>query len=748
MARYLASVGRLVESLRDEQLRQLRVLHEGAAAGSEARFFIGRDRAVTLWANERGDEAVRILAAAIEEDRKGEEGLLPPGHILEALPTYGSYLEARGEFASAEKLWRAELARPYDATWLRRLFLELQDSSIRALDASAATAPGQGAVLYRAIRAEILRALEERTDESHADQLVARLVHLTRTADTKKIEGTREDLRTFAFQGLPEAIRLYQHRNCQNMVSSVGQCLRDLLGPREALAFLIARAESEPRWLLRQRNDAWSSQGWRIAEWRREAGDIGDLTPRLLAIVVREIRRDLVHRVASYRNAYDRRHHAFWAEKQEDFFRAALETLELEPDSLGRVLYVAEYVAEGLDKLDAAIDALGAYHRRHGLDGPGQWQLVGYLQRRQRFEESIELLVPMIATWPDKVEYHVALLVAYARTHRPGDLSAALEAADSHFRRAGRWTEAVIASLAWGTKESALFDAAVKYYDEAISLHRKSTRGQGDGDETLSRYYGEQAEAYAGLGKTREAVDAAAGAVVSWGRNIESRRRAQDSLLRVLRESKDLVAFSVAFEAEVAREGLDKPIVRKAMARVFLERGNATLAVQHLRAAVESGPTDSEAWRLLIEAHDKAGNRVEAAECLLRFARANGHDLALYKELGERWQALGRAADAERAYTTLAEMSASESEGRAMLAAVRSAQKRFAEAAVEWRQVVRVRSKEPTGYLGLAESLIDAGEPLEARRLIEKVLGQGWPQHFGDVHDRARRLLERIPNSR
>ena len=58
-----------------------------------------------------------------------------------------------------------------------------------------------------------------------------------------------------------------------------------------------------------------------------------------------------------------------------------------------------------------------------------------------------------------------------------------------------------------------------------------------------------------------------------------------------------------------------------------------------------------------------------------------------------------------------------------MLAEVREGQGRPADAVDQWRQVIRVRSREPGGYVGLGRALIAAGRAAEAREALEKVLG-------------------------
>ncbi|NMD19061.1 MAG: hypothetical protein GYA76_02090, partial [Verrucomicrobia bacterium] len=76
------------------------------------------------------------------------------------------------------------------------------------------------------------------------------------------------------------------------------------------------------------------------------------------------------------------------------------------------------------------------------------------------------------------------------------------------------------------------------------------------------------------LGKTKEAVDAAAGAIVSWGKRLEQRKAAVENLTRVLREAKDLPAYVASFEEALAKDKQENPTVRKALGRAFLERGD------------------------------------------------------------------------------------------------------------------------------------------------------------------------------
>ena len=103
-------------------------------------------------------------------------------------------------------------------------------------------------------------------------------------------------------------------------------------------------------------------------------------------------------------------------------------------------------------------------------------------------------------------------------------------------------------------------------------------------------------------------VDAAAGAIVSWGRDQKQRQRAVQNLQTLLRQAKDLDPFVNRFHRECIDSGVEKPIIRKAIGRVLSEKEQFTQAIPHLEASVESGPFDSETHRLLIAAYEKSGN--------------------------------------------------------------------------------------------------------------------------------------------
>jgi tetratricopeptide (TPR) repeat protein len=173
---------------------------------------------------------------------------------------------------------------------------------------------------------------------------------------------------------------------------------------------------------------------------------------------------------------------------------------------------------------------------------------------------------------PDRLEYRVYLMHAYFRTNQPQQLLGLLKQTDEYFHQEGRWTEAAMAGLARSCLDNQLYEQSVAYYEELIPLHQRTHPRRGIGNGTLSDYYGRLSAAYAGLKNTPQAVDAACGAIVSWGRTHENRGRALEHLRQVLRDAPDLDGYVVRLDKQAAETGLHNPIVRKALGRVCFEK--------------------------------------------------------------------------------------------------------------------------------------------------------------------------------
>jgi tetratricopeptide (TPR) repeat protein len=619
---------------------------------------------------------------------------------------------------------------------------------VQAMSADARTSLGAGRAIFGPAQRVIREKALVRTNESQAGQYVQDLAQLWAAAHQLRIRDVSEDVERFAFDDLPRILASYQHRGSQSMVSTIGSAVREHAGPLAALQFLVTRAENEPRWLARINQSFWDAHAWSVAHWRQEAQRLDlQLERRLLTLVIRELRAEMRFGKSRARAIYDRRWNTWWSDKRRAFHDAAMEELAAGPDDEAVALRVAEYLFHGLQSFDDAIELLAARLRAGRLTLAGQQTLCAYLQERKRFAEELPILARLIDARPDQLELRLMQMRALHGTRQHAALEAARAAAEAAWRERKLWDEGVIAQLAQVALETGLDQQAVDHFAEAIELHAKSAPNRGVGDGVLSSYYAQQAQALVRLGRTADAVDAAAGAVISWGRHDEQRNQALGALESVLLNAEDLDAYVAELDAEVARTGLENPIVRKAIGKAYQRKGAWEQAAAQLRTAVETTPNDVELHQLLVVVYDRMKRPELAVAQLFASLEATGHDLALMRELGRRLTRLGATARAERVHTHFVEMLPHESESHQALAEIRGEQERFADGAEQWRQVIRIRSQEPTGYLGLAKALLAAGDRKGAREPLETLLGRDWEPRFGDVKGEARELLRRAGSS-
>jgi tetratricopeptide (TPR) repeat protein len=402
--------------------------------------------------------------------------------------------------------------------------------------------------------------------------------------------------------------------------------------------------------------------------------------------------------------------------------------------------YVAEYLFHGLAHEKRAIEVLFAAHERKALAESGRSLLADYLHRTQRHAESIALLMPLVEERPESLGYRTRLMYAYFRAGKHEELQALLKQTDAYFHKEERWSEGALAALAASCLETQLYAQSAAYYEELIPRHQRAYPRRPNGDGTLSNYYAHAAQAYAGLGKTRKAVEMASAAIVSWGPNQEQRRYALDALVRVLAEAKDLDAYA----AELDKEELQSAVVRKALGRAYVQRNDHAKAVTQLRLASELQPDDAEVYAALLVCHDKLGDREAAVRELLRAVEVSRRDIKLFEELGRRLAELNQAGEAERAYTSIVEMLPNESESHALLAEVRQKQKRWPEAIAHWQRVAEVRALEPTGLVKLAAAQIEFKDWDSAAQTVRKLKAQSWPPRFNELPQQLRELEKKL----
>ena len=746
MADLLAGMGRITQpKLAAEQIRQLEVLHDGASEGTLDRLHIGHRRASCLWSYARHAEAIDLLQSALGEYQAAQGGVLPT-HANGALGSFVSYLESRGHHARGEQVLFEQLGRPFNQQqtyWLTQRLYQLYQS---AISNDGDVSLGRGLVLYRTVQQKIQDELST-PDHNHRYNLINRLCDVYRTAHQKKLAGHVDDLRAFAFKRLPEVLPR-QTSNYQSIVGRVANTLHDVAGASHGVAFLVERIENEPSWFRYNNEDGWRRHGSPLGRWRSEAKPLeGGLEQRLLKIVLTELRRDLESRQSRHRVMYYRRSY-YWAEKQTDFRRTAEEVYAKRKTSGAAVQYIADYLYRGLDHFDRAIEILFIAHGEKRLDESGQSKLVQYLHERGRYGESIAVLQPLVELRPGNMQYRVRLMHAYFRTKRRAELLALLKQTHDYFHQKGRWTEGPMAALAKSCLDNQLYERSAEYYEELIPLHQRTQPRRGIGGGTLSSYYGYMARAYAGLKNTVKAVDAASGAIVSWGPTHKNRAGALKALLQVLRESPDLDGYVTELDKQAQESKQDKPIVRKAVGMVYAEKDQYAQAIAQLTLACELQPNDTETHRQLVACYDKQEDKQGAIRQLLASLQLSRRDIQLYKDLGRRFHDLNRPQQTQRAYTSIVEMLASESEGHTLLAEIRQEQDRWEQAIHHWRQVARIRALEPTGLLKLAAAQIHQQQWDAATETLRKLEAKGWPSRFGDVRAEVRRLEPQIEEGR
>jgi predicted Zn-dependent protease len=752
MADLLASLGAISQKdLAAAQVRLLESLDQEESVKSEKsvksdidRLHIRHALARTYWAYDRRQQAIDRLAAALAEYQAAVGGRLPAG-ANDALGTLISYMENLGHFVRAENYLREQLRHP--ANGQQRLWLaeRLYQVDYEALVHNGEVSLGRGAALYRAIEAAIQKDLDG-PDQNPRTRLVARLCDVYRAAagphplslSRRERGAVVADLRKFAFERLPQVLAR-QTNGYDEMVSNTAQALHDLAGPRDGLALLVWHAEHEPAWFQFNNGDVWNRHGCTIGQWRSEARGLGNLEGRLLGVVLAELRRDLRSGQSRSRYVYDCRWAYYWAEKEAEFARAAEETLAGSKDSSAAVTYVADYLFEGTHRQARAIELMLEAHRREVLDESGQAQLVRYLHEQNRFAESIPILEPLAGRRPENLGYRVWLMHAYHRTAQPKRLADLLRQTDEYFHKDGRWQEPVVAGLGESCLENALFGPSAAYFREAIAHHQQTAPRRGIGDGTLSHCYGQLAAAYGGQKKTAEAVDAACGAIVSWGHDTRNRGNALASLRTALQQAADLDAYVAGLDRQTRESGLENPIVRKAAGQVYQERRLYGKAIAQLRLALEAQPGDAETHQALLACYDAQGDREGAADALLAWRELDRRNLDLYRDLGRRLEKLGRPEQTERAFTSIVEILPAEAESHQMLAEIRQEENRWPEAIFAWQQVARIRSLEPTGLLGLAAAQIHDRCLEDAQATLDRLRGTGWPARFDSL------IKEKLP---
>ncbi len=746
MAGFLKNLGTLPhQPIIDEQIRELRALQAMTKAASRDHLII-TDHLCNLlfWSYGRHDAAIEEMEAEVRTYEQAHDGHWPPADN-EILGSYVHLLEGVTRHAAGEAVLLKHLSHPENddqRKWLSDRLLALYNS---ALESDGEVTLGKGNTLFENLVARGLQELNSSPDENVRHNVVARMVSTFDIARRKSLASAPELLKKFAFETMPVVLKKQQNQY-RNTATAPLQVVVDTLGPKFALQYIVERMEQYPPRLETTWNNRWQAFGYELAKRRHEAAiarlDLTELEPRVLKLTLAEIQRQIRTGQNNNQHIYYIHWEYFWAEKTDDFARAAEEVYTQDKKSGRNVMAVANYLWGGLNRFPRAIEILLVAYRDGVLDEGGQNQLAQWLQDQNRYAESIPILEPLVQQHPDSMHYRTMLMVAYHRAQRPQQLVDLVKNIDAHFHEGGRWTDGNVAEFGKTCGACSLNEQAVGYLTEAISLHQRANGQIVLGDATLSDWYQNLANAHSALGHTKEAVDAASGAIVCWSPRQDQRRDALNNLKGVLRSAKDLPGYIKQLDEQADKTGEDNPILRKAIGEVLKERNQFKLAIAQFEIAVQLEPNDKEIHQALIACYDATDDKADGTRQLLKLIELDSHNLALYQQLADRLK--DQPAEAERAVTSVIEAGPQEAENHTALAEIRQKQDRWEEAIDQWAEVAKLRSLEPTGLMKLAEAQLHQKQWDAARKSIEKLQRSDWPSRFGDVNNQTRQLQEKL----
>ena len=743
MSQFLQSLGGFSnERLQAEQIKEMRALIPLASANSREHLNMTSNLCqILFWHYSRRNEALQAMEAEYQSYLQANDEIWPYADN-EYLSRYAQMFEGANRHAAGEAVLKKQIARPANdeqRKWLNDRLMTLYN---HALEHDGAVSIGIGRVnLFKPIVDLTIKEIFAAPDENVRYNLVARLNTTFDIAQRHKLPATVETVTKFAFETIPQLLRKQQSQN-RNTVSTILQSISSVLEPKVAMRFVVERMEQWPQRLEIQWDNSWNTLGTQLAHYRKAIGST-DLDDRVLTLAVAQLQRDLRRSEGGHQQIYHFGYGFFWAEKTQDFAKAAEAILNERRASGRRAMVVANYLRNGLQLVPRAIEILLIAHGNGLLNEAEQFQLVNWLHETNRYAEMIPILDQLVIAHPDNMLYRSELMAAYFHSQRPEQLSRLIEQTESHFHQAGRWTEANIAQFAQGCESAQEWEKAKDYLTEAIALHQRSNPTSGLNDNVLSGYYQELASAESDLQHTEAAVTAASAAIVCWDARHQERIHTISTLKSVLSSASDLDDYVQKMDSEATKTGQDSPILRKAIGETYQAKNEHAKAIAQFKIAIELQPNDKQTHQALVACYDTTQNKTAATDQLLKLIDLQRHDLSLYQQLASRMK--GNEAEAERAATSIIESAPNESESHAAMAELRQNQNRWSEAIPHWEQVAKLRKLEPTGLSKLAAAQIHEQKWDAAIESLHKLNKTEWPSRFNNVINEIRQLEQRLP---
>ncbi|MCB9830842.1 MAG: FecR domain-containing protein [Planctomycetes bacterium] len=694
-----ALAGRIEDvELRRRVLDLVAVLHRDCAVADEERSAVATSRADLLWNNDDREAAVAILEADLAEIGARHDGRLPEW-TRPIQDRFATHLLELGQAARAEAFWRAELARPYPPK--RRAFVR------QRLLASLAELARSEAGTYRRVRDEWLRLIREETDAGTLVDLLGALRPLWRHARVAEAELVAQDLCDLR-AGAASLLTRHRHERADQIARGLADALRDGGRDEEAFELLLDLLHQDPSHREALGQPLWKSVARFMAYIHEHAPDVPGPANRARfgRWLDRELEADLVSGIGYDRCCYSIDSNRYWIGSAERFATVARSALDHRPDDPRLARRIAAYLADGLEDPRAASDFLAAFDGRRPLAEDGLEELLRYARDGKDLERALATVDRLLALDDDRFDRHCLRIELLAELGRTEAAKRAFELVEERHHEPGRTPGPVLlrlADLAWRIGAD---EASVRLHRDFIRLMAR----EGRSNEVSHEVHGQLGESLLRLGRSDEAVDEAAAAVVLWPASSDAQARALARLRDILSRLPDREAFIARFEARLLAENRENPILRAALADVLGTAGQLDRAIVQLRLALAAAPEHEDWRRRLVELLDRAGRGREADRALLDLARRRPHDLDLWAELARRQAAAGDGVMARRAWTSLIEQSALEAEGPARFALAAEAEGRFAEAATFWERVDRLEPENARGLVGRLRCAVALGQ--------------------------------------
>ena len=739
----------------------LRVLDRCVAAcpdGSARQLACALQRAEVQWRLDKKRDAASGLLPVFALQRTANQGRLPPRAASSYSRAQTMHLEL-GLYADWERELVAEIERQPPGDFLRSMQRLHYGFFAHCLEHHGACSLGAGLPLYQAARDQLQKVIVEvgrlmtvsAPAAAEVPGLVQSLCQLATAAQKGNVtKDSAKDLFAFA-RGPLQTTLPHLPRLSADMLQQIGRTLAKLGAPRDAIALLLLRAHGEPPWLQRVGDDAWRQFHYDLANYRKQAGNLGDQQQPLRNLVLAAMDHQLRSMNSTGSEFWDRDNDRFWSQLAGAFLETAQHVVATSPDKPAVQAFVASYLWNDLHDRPAAIAVLQALDTRKQLDLPLRQRLCIWLQDEKRFAESLPHLELLIAAFADAREQFDPRNRMVRALHETGDDTRALEVLLASEAKLGSIADLPKPELALALLGTVAVDCgfaapAARMLTAAIDGRSARAPLTKAGDPARARWYASLSRAHSQLIATAAAVDAAGAAVICAGNDDGARAAADQAMAAAVHAIADLDAYVKARDAETDKTGLDSPVVQKALGAEYFARGQYQNALARYQLARQLQPNDRDTRQRIAKTFDQLGQPRQACAELQQALIDNPADAALTLDLAARYAKLGDEAAAERARTQLVEPATSDAAGHRALAELRDQQQLPQQALVQWQHVVRLCSFEPDGYLGLANAAAAANDLATARANLKKVIDGEWAERFAKTVAQAKARLRELGN--